>query len=79
MLAFWDVCKHSHEHEKQKTKEGKSLWGRKYGLLVRQIIRKQGEHIVEKSEWSVICLQLKRVRDMTRTYSQLFVSFTFNK
>ena len=50
MLAFWDVCKHSHEHEKQKTKEGKSLWGRKYGLLVRQIIRKQGEHIVEKSE-----------------------------
>ena len=50
MLAFWDVCKHSHEHEKQKMKEGKSLSGRKYGLLVRQIIRKQGEHIVEKSE-----------------------------
>ena len=56
MLAFWDVCKHSHEHEKQKTKEEKSLWGRKYGLLARQIIRKQGEYIVEKNEWSVIRL-----------------------
>ena len=40
----------SHEHEKQKTKEEKSLWFRKYGLLARQIIRKQGDHIVEKSE-----------------------------
>ena len=50
MLAFWNVCKHSHEHEKQKTKEEKSLWGRKYGLLARQIIRKQGEYIVEKNE-----------------------------
>ena len=50
MLAFWDVCKHSHENEKQKMKEEKSLWGRKYGLLARQIIKKQGEHIVEKSE-----------------------------
>ena len=49
MLAIWDVCRHSHEHKKQKTKE-KSLWGRLYGLLARQIIRKQGEHIVEKSE-----------------------------
>ena len=56
MLAFWDVCKNRHEHEKQKTKEEKSLWGCKYGLLARQIIRKQVEHIVEKSEWSVICL-----------------------
>ena len=56
MLTFWDVCKHNHEHEKQKTKEEKSLWGCKYGLLAQQIIRKQGEHIVEKSEWSVICL-----------------------
>ena len=50
MLAFWDVCKHSHEHKKQKAKEEKSLWGCKYGLLAQQIIRKQGEHIVEKSE-----------------------------
>ena len=50
MLAFWDVCKHSHEHRKQKTKEEKSLWGRKHGLLAQQIITKQGEHIVEKSE-----------------------------
>ena len=56
MLAFWDVCKHIHEHKKQKTKEEKSLWGRKYGLLARQIIRKQGEHIVKKSESAVICL-----------------------
>ena len=50
MLAFWDVCKHSHEHQKQKTKEEKSLWGRKHGLLAQQIITKQGEHIAEKSE-----------------------------
>ena len=50
MLAFCDVCKHSHEHKKEKTKEEKRLWGRKYGLLAWQIIRKHGEHIVEKSE-----------------------------
>ena len=40
----------------KKTKEEKSLWGRKYGLLAWQIIRKQGEHIVEKSEVLIICL-----------------------
>ena len=27
MLAFWNVCKHSHEHEKQKTKEEKKVYG----------------------------------------------------
>ena len=31
-------------------KKEKGLWGCKYGLLAQQIIRKQGEHIVEKSE-----------------------------
>ena len=46
MLAFWDVCKPSHKHEKQKTKEQKSLWGHKYGVLAQQIIRHQAEHIV---------------------------------
>ena len=35
----------------KKRKKKKSLWSRKYGLLARQIIRKQGEHIVGKSEW----------------------------
>ena len=40
----------------KKRKKKKSLWGCKYGLLALQIIRKQGEQIVEKSEWSVICL-----------------------
>ena len=48
MLAFWDVCKHYHEHEKQKRQKENSLWGRKYGLIARQIIKNQGEHIVEK-------------------------------
>ena len=42
---------------KSKKQKKKKVYGiRKYGLLARQIIRKQGEHIVEKSEWSVICL-----------------------